>query len=459
MPNRRDVIKSGVAAGAAAIAGGHSDPARANWGMAYLDGDFDKRLLVNKPHAWRVLDEAGIDGLVAFNPINVFYLGNYVGYYVKIQHRNPSFAVFPRDENKSPILVVSSADMWEIANGVREYPQIIPYSSPVNWQDFVGHGETSEEPEARPGFASIWPRDDESLSSREANWIATEARFKGQFAPSPEYGLVRALREAGLEKARIAVDDMRISHILKSVGQNTAVCVEGDNLFRRIRSVKSEPEISHMRRAAIANQVAMLNTLNQLDAGATNGDIDRLFMEEAARQGAKSTWLVAGTVGGLPQGEIVEGEPLLFDAVSQINYYHGDFGRTFVLGEPSGKLRERTNLMQLGWQAAFEAMRPGVKYSEIEAAARNAMKKSGRFVPKIGIIPHSVGLQHTDEPYRDGLAFQVKDDLVLQENMTLTVDFPTMELGWGACHLEDLVRITKDGAEPLATMGTPLVVV
>ncbi|NIP86890.1 MAG: Xaa-Pro dipeptidase, partial [Planctomycetales bacterium] len=42
--------------------------------------------------------------------------------------------------------------------------------------------------------------------------------------------------------------------------------------------------------------------------------------------------------------------------------------------------------------------------------------------------------------------------------MTLTVDFPNMEPGWGATHLEDLVVITADGAKPLATMDSPLVV-
>ena len=484
MPNRRDIIKSSFVAGTAAFFGSRPDRARANWGMPYPQAGFDGRSLINKPQAYRVLDEAGLDGLIAFNPINVFYLGNHLGYYVKIQHRNPSFAVFPRDEKKPTVLVVASADLWEIANGGREYPQVVPYSSPANWQEFVDQepAATMPEPspgvasisspadvreitgmdaipEAGPGFASIWPVNEAGLSPREADWVAIEARFKGRFAPTPEHALVKALKEAGLEKGKLAVDDLRVAHILESAGHDSSTCVEGDNLFRKIRVVKSDVEIGHMRRIAIANQTAAMNMLGQLEAGATNADIDRLFMVEAAKQGAMSTWFVAGTVGGLAQGEIVAGEPLLIDAVSQINYYHGDFGRTVVVGEPSKKLQERTRLLELGWQAAFAEMRPGVRYAEVQEAARRAMKRSGLTVPRIGVIPHSVGLQHTDEPYRDNLAFQVKDDLMLQENMTLTVDFPSMELGWGACHLEDLVRITKDGAEPLATMDDPLVVI
>jgi Xaa-Pro aminopeptidase len=67
-------------------------------------------------------------------------------------------------------------------------------------------------------------------------------------------------------------------------------------------------------------------------------------------------------------------------------------------------------------------------------------------------------LQHTDQPYRDGLPFVVGDDLTFQENMTLTIDLPQVEIGWGATHLEDLIMITKGGYEPLATMSDPLII-
>ena len=94
----------------------------------------------------------------------------------------------------------------------------------------------------------------------------------------------------------------------------------------------------------------------------------------------------------------------------------------------------------------------------VRSAGLEAMRKAGYGDVLTVAVPHSVGLQHTDEPFRDGLPFAVKDDLVLEENMTLTVDFPHIEVGFGACHLEDLVRVTRDGAEPLAAMDDPLIV-
>ena len=53
----------------------------------------------------------------------------------------------------------------------------------------------------------------------------------------------------------------------------------------------------------------------------------------------------------------------------------------------------------------------------------------------------------------------VNDDLVFEENMTLTVDMPSLEVGWGGAHLENLIVLKKDGFEPLGKMGNSLVVV
>ncbi|GAB2678904.1 M24 family metallopeptidase [Aliiglaciecola sp. 3_MG-2023] len=414
---------------------------------------------MNKSQAYKVLDEAGLDGLVAFNPVNIFYLGNFVAFNVKIQTREPSFAVFPRDEKKPTILVVGSTDLWQISNGLRETAQIIPYSAATNWHDFVGQESVDTGLEAAPGLTSILQINEAGLTPRELDWIGIEKRFEGQFMPTPQHALVMALKEAGLDHAKVAVDDLRLTEILKSAGHYTTQCVDGDNIFRKIRVVKSDVEVRHMRCIAAVNQQAAMNMIQQLDVGASNADIDQLFAIEAAKLGAKATWLAAGSVGGLTNGEIIKNQPILVDAVSEINYYHGDFGRTVVAGEPSKELLERTKLLQIGWQAALEIMRPGVRYSEIEKAARFAMKSSGLKMPPLIVVPHSVGLQHTDEPYRDNLPFQVKDDLILEENMTLTVDFPSLEMGWGNCHLEDLVRITKDGVEALATIDSPLVVI
>ena len=464
---RRDFFSMTAAGASAGIFGATgltaSQPARANWGMVAPGpvpaAGFDGRLLVNKPRAYEIMEREGLDGLVALNPVNVFYLGNYISYELQKLRAIPSFAVMPRDPKMPSFLVAAGSDLMFLANGDREYPEIIPYSFPVDVEQYIEKADWTLEPAAAP--VGAWATMAEAtLQPKEREWLSFGKRVNERRAATPEWGLVRALELAGLANGKVAVDDMRIEGILSSLGRTRVRCVPGDNTFRKIRLIKSEVELKHMRSIARINQDACMAMLKQVRKGTTKDQIDQTFMAEAAKRGAKAMWIATGTIGGLTQGRVVEGEPMMVDAVCQRNFYHGDFGRTVVLGEPSAELKACMRSLQVGTDTVAEKARPGMKYSELRKLVGDAMTKAytGGTTIKFAVGPHSVGLQHTDQPYRDGLPFVVGDDLTLQENMTLTVDMPTWLLGWGTIHCEDLLVVTRTGLEPLATSDGPLVV-
>ena len=105
-----------------------------------------------------------------------------------------------------------------------------------------------------------------------------EKRWETGKAATPEWGLIHALKEAGLINGKVAVDDMRNKDILNTLGQDTVTCLPGDNTFRKIRMIKSEVELGHMRRIAQANQDACMAMLSQVELGMTKADIDNIFM-------------------------------------------------------------------------------------------------------------------------------------------------------------------------------------
>ncbi len=468
---RRDFFSTLGASGAALAAGGAvlgagalgSSEARANWGMVAPGpapaADFDGRLLVNKARAYEVMEREGLDGIVALNPVNIFYLGNYFSYELQKLRAIPSFAVMSRDPKQPIFLVAAGSDLMFLANGAREFPEIVPYSFPRDLDKYIERGQWNQPPEAAP--VGAWPTTGGALKPAEQKWIDFGAKANERRAATPEWALVRALELAGLAKGKVAVDDMRIAGILKTLDRNDVTCVPGDNTFRKIRMIKSEVELKHMRAVARINQDACMAMLKRVRKGTTKDQVDQMFMAEAAKRGAKAMWIATGTIGGFTEGKVVEGEAMMVDAVCQRNFYHGDFGRTFVLGEPSKEIRACMASLKVGWETVLANARPGLKYSELSRVCGDAMKKAytGSLTIRFGAGPHSVGLQHTDQPYRDGLPFVVQDDLTLQENMTLTVDLPTSLLGWGAIHCEDLIVVTKTGVEPLATADGPLVII
>jgi hypothetical protein len=70
-----------------------------------------------------------------------------------------------------------------------------------------------------------------------------------------------------------------------------------------------------------------------------------------------------------------------------------------------------------------------------------------------------VGLQHVDHPNPLEADFDYEQDMVLGADMTVTLDLPYLELGWGAGHNEDMLRVTATGYEVLNDESDPMVVV
>lgn len=403
------------------------------------------------------MERHGLDALVASQAVNVYYFSNFWTVLERMGFEFASFALWPRRDPAHHTLVVSAAQVWRLAVRDRDYPpRVVAWTAPANWQRWLDAGGGVALEAARPPG---WPvREGVELSQLERAWLEASRRVDGHEAPTAEDGLARAIRDAGLARGRVATDDPRVEAMLRRAGLDALQVVCDPNLFRRLRVVKSEPEIRLMRLAARLNADATLATLRDVAPGTTMREIEARFGAEAAIRGCERVFIIAGGTGLLPEGRVVRGEPFLVDAVAHYRHYHGDFGRTVVIGEPDAELQRRIRALRIGWEAAFAALRPGRRYGEVREAAFAAMRRAGAGDVLTVANPHSVGLQHTDEPGRDGLPFTVKDDLVLEENMTLTVDFPHIEVGWGACHLEDLVRVTRHGAEPLAPMDDPLIV-
>ena len=95
-------------------------------------------------------------------------------------------------------------------------------------------------------------------------------------------------------------------------------------------------------------------------------------------------------------------------------------------------------------------LKPGTRYSELADIAVDTIRRNG--LPEfVYATPHSVGLEHTDDPKPAGSQQGMTADVVLEPGMVLNVDMPFTEIGWGSVHIEDTVHITADGYEALTS--------
>lgn len=412
-------------------------------------------MLLNKAHAYEVMDRHGLDGLIATSQINVYYLTDFWGALMRMRRSFFNYGVLPRREDAPAALVMTAVELNRLQDMPTWVPNVVTYSHPV-FNDKRDYDTGTEEPES--GKALNWPVRGESLSDSDARWLALLDEQKGKVRATPAYALKKALEDAGLASATVGTDDPRAVTWMNEMGLKRLKGVEATNIFREIRMIKSAAELEIIRDAARINEDGINAAIKAMRLGAKWQKMERAYFVAMAKQDAKGVYITPGT-GGLPHGKVVKGEPVMFDALGEYKHYHGDIGRTAVAGGVSREIRKRSKAMRIGWDVAFETMKPGVTFGAMSRKVLRAIEKEG-FPGFIIATPHSVGLEHTDHPIPIGPEMPgSKGEHTFQENMVINVDLPYHELGWGGMHLEDMVRITRDGCEPLTTMDTKLRVI
>ena len=421
--------------------------------------EIEGRALINFDRARAVMEEYGLAGLIALDPINVYYMTNVRTIGVRFITEIPGFATMAPDPDMPIYLVSGSSAAWDIANRDRETAELMPYGY-GGW-NAVMHDSDGLPVEPDGGVTRHYHfRDDVELTPREQRWKAASDSFRDDIAASAAWGLARALKAQGITKGRVAVDDMRIARFLSQTDLPDVECVDGYGIFQLIRMVKTPQELAYQKLGSWNNGEACMATINALEAGMRHSDVEQIFLAECALRGNRVNNVIAGMPGGdFPDdGVLVPGKPYLIDCVSNYNGYMGDIARTFFIGEPTKEVEKRRRANQLAREAVFDAIRAGVRYSTLRKIGLETMIKAGMPEHAVFVTPHSVGLQHDDNPMRMPNFGVQSFDHVLEENMTLTVDLPYLEVGWGSGHNEDLFRVTKSGYEPFNTERDPFVV-
>jgi Xaa-Pro aminopeptidase/Xaa-Pro dipeptidase len=121
--------------------------------------------------------------------------------------------------------------------------------------------------------------------------------------------------------------------------------------------------------------------------------------------------------------------------------------RTYLGPKAPAEIVRAHDAVRDALEAACNAVRAGVKASDVDKAARECLDAGGlgeRFVHSTG---HGVGLDVHEMP---SLAMSSED--VLQPGMVVTVEPGVYLPGIGGVRVEDLLVVTEDGAENLTKL-------
>lgn len=231
-----------------------------------------------------------------------------------------------------------------------------------------------------------------------------------------------------------------------------------------MRLVKDADELARLRMAVNISVLGHVAAMRAARPGLFEYEIEAVFEGEVRRQGADRLGYPS-IVGSGPNGTTLhydtnrrraqDGELVVIDAAAEYGQYTADITRTWpVNGKFTSRQKSIYNLVLGSQQAAFDAIRPGVKMATLDSISRAYMREhSGSLCGTstcdayyihglghwIGMDVHDVGDYTT--PLAPGMVFTLEPGIYLADEA----------LG---VRIEDDVVVTADGAEWLSA-GAP----
>lgn len=226
------------------------------------------------------------------------------------------------------------------------------------------------------------------------------------------------------------------------------------------RGRKDEHEIALMRLASEVTLQAYEAAYHALEEGMTQADFARLVSEAHTKLGfSGGAGVQTGEYSALPHGSttrqvVREGTILLIDGGCGVEGYRSDISRTFVLGQPTDKMKRVFDIELEAQTAALHAARPEAECQAVDAAARKVITDAGYgpdyayFTHRVG---HGIGMDGHEWPY-----LVRGNTLALAPGMTFS-DEPGIYIpGEFGVRLEDDMVITENGAELLTPQSPSL---
>ncbi|MFW5806958.1 MAG: M24 family metallopeptidase [Spirochaetota bacterium] len=281
----------------------------------------------------------------------------------------------------------------------------------------------------------------------------------------PMHFVADVLKEKGWDKKRVGVemDQFYFTHrnfveLEKSLPD--AALVDANGLINWVRVVKSEAEITFLKRAGAIAERVMDAAVREISVGVRECDAAaqiaaaqyRGTEEFAGDYPAIVPLMMAGEASSTPHLTWTErtfraDEAVLLELCGVYRHYHAPIARTIFLGKgPPALMRETADVVLEGLAATLEFVKPGVTAEQVEEAWRGAIAHST--VVKESRLGYSVGVNYPPDWGEQTISLRPGDKTVLKPNMVLHL-IPGIWYDEVGFEVDATIRITDSGNESL----------
>jgi ectoine hydrolase len=229
------------------------------------------------------------------------------------------------------------------------------------------------------------------------------------------------------------------------------------------RAIKSEAEITFIRRAAAIVTAMHARILEVAEPGMRKNDLVAEITATGIR-GAEGHWgdypaIVPMAPSGMDataahltwdDRPLLAGEPTFFEIAGVYRRYHAPQSRTLFFGEPPAKYRAAEAAVAEATAAVLDMARPGATCGQVADTFNGTLARHG-FV-KDNRCGYSIGLSYPPDWGERTMSFRSSDQTEIKRGMVFHF-MPALWLDDGGIETTEPILITEGGCETLC--GTP----
>ena len=360
----------------------------------------------------RLMDDAGIDVLIATSKHNIQYLMG--------GHRSFFF---------------ESMD----AMGLSRYLPVFVYAKGEPQKaGFFGHRMDRFQNDVTP----FWTTETNTKSSGSVDAMEKAADYARRLNAKP--------KRIAVETAFVPVD---AEAVLRKTFPHSEV-VDALFVLERLRAVKTPQELEMLRIASDKVIDSMQAVMANHGPGATKAELAEALRREETSRGLTFDYCLIAAGSSLNRAPSEQrwekGDVLSLDSGGNYHGYIGDVARMGVAGAPDAELVDLLTEVEAIEQASMKPIKPGALGKEIYAAADAVLHKS-KLHNHIEFLAHGMGLVSHEAPRLTNsgpVPYDAYDaDRPLEAGMVVSVETTLQHPRRGFIKLEDTVVVTPTGSE------------